>query len=114
RAEQGEKFAGKNLERHPLDRGGTGEAFAHTVETHQRAGRGVRPWRERLSRIPPTSIVAHAAIPHVATLTARDAGLNTVGWGRWGMDRSTKIGSILVNTRQLSVRATASRQPAHL
>src|SRR3954453_20152968 len=77
RAEQGEEFAAKDIDRHLLNRGDTGEALAHAVKTHQRPRRGVRPWREGPSRIPPTWIVARAAIPHVATLTARDAGLNT-------------------------------------
>jgi hypothetical protein len=77
RSEQGKELAGENIEGHVLNRGDTGEALAHAVEPEQRPRRGVRPRRERPSRIASPLIVAHAGIPHVTTLTARAVRLNT-------------------------------------
>jgi len=77
RSEQGEKLARENIQGHALNGGDTGEALAHAVEPDQRPRRGVRPRRERPSRIPSPLIVARAGIPHVTTLTARAVRLNT-------------------------------------
>ena len=77
RPQQGEKFTGKDVERHPLNRGDAGEVLAHPVEPDERPRRGIRPRRERLSRIPLARVMARAGIPHLATLAACGARLNT-------------------------------------
>src|SRR5438445_172964 len=78
RAEQGEEFAGENVERHALDRSYGRKLLAHAVEPHQRTRSLVCPPRERSAPALLVRVVPRigAAVPHAATLAAQDARLN--------------------------------------